>query len=69
MTSGTPTRDDEIAESAEVTRPSQEVAGVYELARRPSVVKAAGIAVNLAIVAYLAYALKRRLAHEHGNRV
>jgi MoxR-like ATPase len=34
MTSGTPATDDEIAESAEATTPAQEVASVYELARR-----------------------------------
>jgi uncharacterized membrane protein (DUF2068 family) len=33
---------------------------VYELIRKPSVLKAAGIAVNLAIVAYLAHRLRRR---------
>jgi len=34
---------------------------LYELVHRPSVWKAAGIAVNLAIVAYLAYLLRRRV--------
>jgi len=34
----------------------------YELVRRPSVWKAAGIAVNLLIVAYLIWHLRRRLA-------
>jgi uncharacterized membrane protein (DUF2068 family) len=34
---------------------------VYELLRKPSLVKATGIAVNLAIVAYLAHSLRRRL--------
>jgi uncharacterized membrane protein (DUF2068 family) len=34
---------------------------VYELVRRPSVLKAGGIAVNIAIVVYLAYLLRRRL--------
>jgi uncharacterized membrane protein (DUF2068 family) len=33
----------------------------YELVHRPSVWKAAGIVVNLAIVAYLAYLLRRRV--------
>jgi uncharacterized membrane protein (DUF2068 family) len=37
---------------------------VYELARHPSLLKAAGIAVNVAIVAYLAHALRRRLMRE-----
>jgi len=39
---------------------------VYELARRPSLLKAAGIVVNVAIVAYLAHALRRRVALERG---
>ena len=34
---------------------------VYELVRKPSVVKAVGIALNVAIVAYLARRLRRRL--------
>jgi uncharacterized membrane protein (DUF2068 family) len=34
---------------------------VYELVRHPTVLKAAGIAVNIAIVAYLAYLLRRRI--------
>jgi uncharacterized membrane protein (DUF2068 family) len=34
---------------------------VYELVRHPSVWKAAGIVVNLAIVAYLAHLLRRRV--------
>jgi len=34
---------------------------VYEVARKPSAWKAAGIAVNVAIVAYLAWRLHRRL--------
>jgi uncharacterized membrane protein (DUF2068 family) len=42
---------------------------IYELVRKPSMLKATGIAVNAAIVAYLAYALQRRLAHERRNRV
>jgi uncharacterized membrane protein (DUF2068 family) len=35
---------------------------VYELVRKPTLFKAAGIAVNIAIVAYLAWMLRRRLA-------
>jgi uncharacterized membrane protein (DUF2068 family) len=35
---------------------------VYELVRHPSVLKAAGIAVNVAIVVYLAHLLRRRLS-------
>jgi uncharacterized membrane protein (DUF2068 family) len=34
---------------------------LYELVHRPSVSKAAGIIVNLAIVGYLAYLLRRRV--------
>jgi uncharacterized membrane protein (DUF2068 family) len=34
---------------------------VYELVRRPSIWKAGGIVVNLAIVVYLAYLLRRRV--------
>jgi uncharacterized membrane protein (DUF2068 family) len=34
---------------------------VYELVRKPSAVKAAGIVVNLAIVAFLAWNLRRRV--------
>ena len=34
---------------------------VYELVRKPSVLKAGGIVVNVAIVAYLAWTLRRRL--------
>jgi uncharacterized membrane protein (DUF2068 family) len=34
---------------------------VYELVRRPSFWKAGGIVVNVAIVAYLAYLLRRRV--------
>jgi uncharacterized membrane protein (DUF2068 family) len=41
---------------------------LYELIHKPSIVKAAGIAVNVAIVAYLAHALRRRLAREHAAR-
>jgi uncharacterized membrane protein (DUF2068 family) len=33
---------------------------LFELARKPSLFKAVGIAVNLAIVAYLAVRLRRR---------
>jgi hypothetical protein len=35
----------------------------YELVRKPTLLKAGGIAVNVAIVAYLAWMLQRRLAH------
>jgi uncharacterized membrane protein (DUF2068 family) len=34
---------------------------LYELVRRPSLWKAGGIVVNLAIVVYLAYLLRRRV--------
>ena len=34
---------------------------VYELVRRPSFWKAAGIVANVAIVVYLAYLLRRRV--------
>src|SRR5713226_2522729 len=34
---------------------------LYELARKPTLLKAAGIAVNIAIVVYLARALRRRV--------
>ena len=37
---------------------------VYELARRPSLWKAGGIVVNVAIVVYLAYLLRRRLREQ-----
>jgi uncharacterized membrane protein (DUF2068 family) len=37
---------------------------VYELIHKPSLLKAGGITVNIAIVAYLVYALRRRLAWE-----
>jgi uncharacterized membrane protein (DUF2068 family) len=37
---------------------------VYELIHKPSLLKAGGIVVNIAIVAYLVYALRRRLAEE-----
>ena len=35
---------------------------LYELVRKPTLLKAGGIAVNVAIVAYLAWMLRRRLA-------
>ncbi len=35
---------------------------LYELVHKPSTVKAAGIAVNVAVVAYLAHRLRRRVA-------
>jgi uncharacterized membrane protein (DUF2068 family) len=38
---------------------------LYELVRRPSALKAAGIAVNVAIVVYLAVLLRRRLRRAH----
>ena len=38
---------------------------LYELARKPTLLKAAGIAVNLAIVAYLARTLRRRVNAAH----
>ena len=42
---------------------------VYELVRKPTLLKAGGIAVNVAIVAYLAWLLRRRLArHAPENR-
>jgi uncharacterized membrane protein (DUF2068 family) len=34
---------------------------VYELIHKPSLLKAGGIAVNVTIVAYLGYALRKRL--------
>jgi uncharacterized membrane protein (DUF2068 family) len=37
---------------------------LYELARKPSLLKGAGIAVNLAIVAYLVWTLRRRLMRQ-----
>jgi uncharacterized membrane protein (DUF2068 family) len=37
---------------------------VYELVRKPSVWKAGGIVVNVAIVVYLAYLLRRRLREQ-----
>ena len=39
---------------------------IYELARKPSALKACGIAVNLAIVAYLAFRLHERV---HASRL
>ena len=36
---------------------------LYELVHKPTLLKAAGITVNIAIVAYLALRLRRRLAH------
>jgi uncharacterized membrane protein (DUF2068 family) len=41
---------------------------VYELVRKPSALKAGGIVVNLAIVAYLAWNLRRRLRAEATSR-
>jgi uncharacterized membrane protein (DUF2068 family) len=38
---------------------------LYELARRPTALKAGGIAVNVAIVVYLALLLRRRLRRVH----
>jgi len=37
---------------------------LYELIHKPSLLKAGGILVNIAIVAYLVYALRKRLAEE-----
>jgi len=37
---------------------------VYELAHKPSALKATGIAVNVLIVAYLAYRLRERVVRE-----
>jgi uncharacterized membrane protein (DUF2068 family) len=37
---------------------------IYELVRKPSFLKAGGIVVNIAIVVYLASALRRRLRRE-----
>lgn len=37
---------------------------VYELIHKPSLLKAAGIVINIAIVAYLVYALRKRLREE-----
>jgi uncharacterized membrane protein (DUF2068 family) len=41
---------------------------LYELVHRPSVWKAAGIAVNVAIVAYLVHLLRRRLRRSGNKR-
>jgi len=38
----------------------------YELIHKPSLLKAGGIVVNIAIVAYLAHALRRRVASSRG---
>jgi len=38
---------------------------LYELVRKPSLLKAAGIAVNLAIVGYLAWRLRQRVRDAH----
>ena len=40
---------------------------VYELVKKPTALKAAGIAVNIAIVVYLAILLRRRLRREHAR--
>jgi uncharacterized membrane protein (DUF2068 family) len=37
---------------------------LYELIHKPTLLKAGGITVNIAIVAYLVYALRKRLAEE-----
>jgi uncharacterized membrane protein (DUF2068 family) len=42
---------------------------LYELARKPTVLKAGGIAVNIAIVVYLALMLRRRLKREGAHRL
>ena len=42
---------------------------LYELVRHPSALKAGGIAVNVAIVAYLVVILRRRLARERAHRL
>jgi uncharacterized membrane protein (DUF2068 family) len=41
---------------------------LYELVSKPSALKAGGIVVNIAIVAYLAWMLRRRLAREGSSR-
>ncbi len=41
---------------------------IYELVHRPTALKAGGIAVNVAIVAYLAVMLRRRLRKERAAR-
>ena len=38
---------------------------LYELVRKPTALKAGGIAVNVAIVVYLILVLRRRLRREH----
>jgi uncharacterized membrane protein (DUF2068 family) len=40
---------------------------LYELVRKPTALKAGGIAVNVAIVAYLVVLLRRRLRREHAH--
>jgi uncharacterized membrane protein (DUF2068 family) len=40
---------------------------IYELVKNPTALKAGGIAVNIAIVAYLIVLLRRRLRLEHGS--
>ena len=40
---------------------------LYELVTRPSIWKAAGITVNIAIVAYLVHVLRRRLRDAHAS--
>jgi uncharacterized membrane protein (DUF2068 family) len=40
---------------------------IVELVRKPSALKAAGIAVNVAIVVYLIVVLRRRLQREHAS--
>jgi uncharacterized membrane protein (DUF2068 family) len=42
---------------------------VYELIRKPTLLKAGGIAVNVAIVVYLAVMLRRRLGRERAARL
>ena len=41
---------------------------IYELVRRPTALKAGGIAVNIAIVIYLVVILRRRLERERASR-
>lgn len=40
---------------------------LYELVHHPTALKAAGLVVNVLIVAYLVYLLRRRLKAEHGS--
>ena len=40
---------------------------LYELVRKPTALKAGGIAVNIAIVVYLIVLLRRRLRREHAH--